>query len=231
MVPKASFIGKEQRHPRKKRLRTQNELASKSKLNHHEPIIVSNEVKGIGEPILGSPSILSLISHERKESEQIGKEQRENKISSKSVIVHEIHSDDEANEVLVFFKEKPDKVFKKEENEQDTDTQMQMEIKEQKPQGPKPKKKTPTVLEMYAIGPHTRPNNKLRFKFKLMENLELKDMIINIDEEEIARGGSSSARKGKSVDKPKVRVSKVKEMRVSKAEGLKMSAVVLNTLQ
>ena len=114
---------------------------------------------------------------------------------------------------------------------QEVDRQMQKEIKEQKPQGPKPKKKTPIVLEMYAVGPHTRPNNKLRFKFKLMENPRLKDMIINIDEEEIARGGSSSAKKGKSVNRPKARASKVKGMRVSKAEGLKMLAVVLNTLQ
>ena len=114
---------------------------------------------------------------------------------------------------------------------QDADTQMQKEIEEQKPQGPKPKKKIPIVLEMYAVGPHTQPNNKLRFKFKLMENPGLKGMIINIDEEEIARGGSSSAKKGKSVDKPKARVSKVKGMRVSKPEGLKMLVVVLNTLQ
>ena len=64
-----------------------------------------------------------------------------------------------------------------------------------------------------------------------MENPGLKDMIINIDEEEIARGGSSSAKKGKSVDKPKARVSKVKGMRVSKVEGLKMLATILNTLQ
>ena len=63
-----------------------------------------------------------------------------------------------------------------------------------------------------------------------MENPGLKDMIINIDEEEIAQGGSSSTKKGKSVDKPKERVSKVKGMRVSKAEGLKMLAIVLNTL-
>ena len=83
---------------------------------------------------------------------------------------------------------------------------------------------------MYAVGPHTRPNNKLRFKFKLTENPGLKDMIINIDEEEIARGGSSSAKKGKAVDNPKARVSKIKGMRVSKAKGLKMLAAVLNTL-
>ena len=84
---------------------------------------------------------------------------------------------------------------------------------------------------MYDVGPHTRPSNKLRFKFKLMENPRLKDMIINIDEEEIAQGGSSSARKRKSSNKPKARVSKVRGMRVSKAEGLKMLDIVLNTLQ
>ena len=61
-----------------------------------------------------------------------------------------------------------------------------METKEKKSQGPKPKNKTPTFLEMYVAGPHTRPSNKLIFKFKLIENPELKDMIINIDEEEIA---------------------------------------------
>ena len=61
----ASFIGiKEQRHPWKKRLRTWNELVSKP--NHHESVIVSNEAKGIGEPILGSHSISSPSSHERK---------------------------------------------------------------------------------------------------------------------------------------------------------------------
>ena len=207
------------------------ELAPGSKPNHHKPVTVRDEVKEKGELILGSPSFSSLSPRERKESEQTGKEQREKKISPKSAIVHEIHSDDEAKEIPMFFKEKLDRVFKKEEMKQDVDTQMQKEIEEQKPQGPKPKKKTLIVLQMYVVGPHTPPSNKLRFKFKLMENPGLKDMIINIDEEEIARGGSSYARKGKLVDKPKVRVSKVKGMRVSKAEGLKMLVVVLNTLQ
>ena len=64
-----------------------------------------------------------------------------------------------------------------------------------------------------------------------MENPGLKDMVINIDEEEIARGGSLFAQKGKSVDRPKARVSKVKGMKVSNVEGLKMLAAVLNTLQ
>ena len=100
------------------------ELAPRSKLNHHEPIIVRDEVKGKGEPILGSSSFSSLSPRERKESEQIGKEQREKKISPRSAIVHEIHSDDEVDEVPIFFKEKPDSVFKKEEMKQDTDTQM-----------------------------------------------------------------------------------------------------------
>ena len=102
-------------------MRTRDELAFELKPNHHEPVTVSNEVKGIGEQILGSPSISSPSSCEREESEQIGKEQKEKKISPKSAIVHEIHSDDEADEIPVFLKEKPDKVFKKEEKEQDTD--------------------------------------------------------------------------------------------------------------
>ena len=77
------------------------------------------------------------------------------------------------------------------------------------------------MLELYATGPHTKPSNKLRFKFKLMENPELKDMIINIDEETLDKKAST---------KLKMRVSKVHGMRVSKAEGLKMLAVVLDNL-
>ena len=84
---------------------------------------------------------------------------------------------------------------------------------------------------MYAIGPHTRPSNKLRFKFKLMENLELKDMVINIDEDPLDnKEGKQSANSKKESTKPKMRVSKVHGMCVSKAEGLKMIAAVLNNL-
>ena len=65
-----------------------------------------------------------------------------------------------------------------------------------------------------------------------MENPELKDMIINIDEEEIDQGeGKSSASNRRSSARPRMRVSKVKGMRVSKAEGLKMLAIILDTLQ
>lgn len=84
---------------------------------------------------------------------------------------------------------------------------------------------------MYAIGPHTRPSNKLRFKFKLMENPELKDMAINIDEEPLEKKeGKRSANSKRTSAKPKMRVSKVHGMRVSKDEGLKMLVVVLNNL-
>ena len=67
--------------------------------------------------------------------------------------------------------------------------------KEDKPKELERKKKhVPTIFELYAMGPHTRPSNKLRFKFKLMENLELKDMIINIDEEPLdKKEGKQSA--------------------------------------
>ena len=87
------------------------------------------------------------------------------------------------------------------------------------------------MLELYATGPHTRPSNKLRFKFKLMENPELKDMIINIDEEPLdKKEGKQPANSKKASTKPKMRVSKVHGMRVSKAEGLKMLVVVLDNL-
>ena len=84
---------------------------------------------------------------------------------------------------------------------------------------------------MYATGHHTRPSNKLRFKFKLMENPKLKDMVINIDEEPLdKKEGKQSANSKKASTKPKMRVSKVHGMYVSKAEGLKMLATVLNNL-
>ena len=57
------------------------------------------------------------------------------------------------------------------DNQQVPSTPVREEIKEEKPKEPERKRKfVPTVLEMYATGPHTRPSNKLRFKFKLMEN-------------------------------------------------------------
>jgi hypothetical protein len=75
---------------------------------------------------------------------------------------------------------------KKEEanNKQVPSTSVRETVTEEKPKEPEGKMNhVPTVLEMYAMGPHTRPSNKLRFKFKLMENPKLKDMVINIDEE------------------------------------------------
>ena len=104
--------------------------------------------------------------------------------------------------------------------------------KEEKPKEPERKKKSiPTVLELYAMGPHTRPSNKLRFKFKLMENPELKDMITNIDEEPLdKKEGKQFANSKRAFTKPKMRVSKVHRMCVSKGEGLKMLVVVLDNL-
>ena len=105
-------------------------------------------------------------------------------------------------------------------------------VKEEKSKELERKRKfVPTVLEMYATRPHTRPSNKLRFKFKLMENPKLEDMIINIDEEPLAeKEGKRSANSKKTSTEPKMRVSKVHVMRVSKAEGLKMLAAVLDNL-
>ena len=71
------------------------------------------------------------------------------------------------------------------------------------------------------MGPHTRPSNKLRFKFKLMENPELKDMVINIDEESLDKKEGKRSTNSKMVStKPKMRVLKVHGMGVSKA-GIK----------
>ena len=104
--------------------------------------------------------------------------------------------------------------------------------KEEKPKEPEQKTKlVPIVLELYATGPHTRPSNKLRFKFKLMENPKLKDMNINIDEEPLdKKEGKQSANSKKASTKPKMRVSKVHGMRVSKDQGLKMLVAVLDNL-
>ena len=105
-------------------------------------------------------------------------------------------------------------------------------IKEKKTKEPEPKMKpTPTVLELSATGPHTRLSKMLRLKFKLMGNPELKDIIINVDEEMIdKKEGKQSANSKKESTKRKMRVSKVDGLRVSKVEGLKMLAVVLDTL-
>ena len=105
-------------------------------------------------------------------------------------------------------------------------------IKEEKFKDPEQNRKfVPILLEMYATGTHTRSSNKLRFKFKLMENLELKDMVINIDEEPLEKEeGKRSTNSKRTSTKPKMRVSKVHGMHVSKVEGLKMLVVVLNNL-
>ena len=94
-------------------MRIHEELVPGSKLNHHEPVTVRDEVTGKGELILGSPLFSSLSPHERKESKKIEQEQKEKKIFPKSTVVHEIHSDDEANEVPIFSKEKPDSISRK----------------------------------------------------------------------------------------------------------------------
>ena len=105
-------------------MRTRDKLASGSKPNHHEPITERDEVKGKGKPILGSPSFSSLSPRERKENEQTEQEQKDKKTFPKSAIIHEIYSDDEANQVLVFLKEKTDGVFKKEKIKQEANTKM-----------------------------------------------------------------------------------------------------------
>ena len=41
---------------------------------------------------------------------------------------------------------------------------------------------SPPISDIYAVGRHTKPKNKLRWIFKLMENPRLNDLVINVDE-------------------------------------------------
>lgn len=104
----------------------------------------------------------------------------------------------------------PKVVFDKEEEGLD-DQQMPFitisgTVKEEKFKDPEWNKKyVPTVLEMSTMRPHTRPSNKLRFKFKLMEHPKLKDMVINIDEEPLEKKeGKRSANSKRTSTKPKL---------------------------
>lgn len=126
----------------------------------------------------------------------------------------------------------PCKIKEEVDNQQVPSTSVRETVKEEKPKELEGKRKlVPTVLEMYAMGPHTRPSNKLRFKFKLMENPELKDTVISIDEEPLdKKEGKQSANSKKASTKPKMRVSKVHGMRVLKVEGLKMLVAILDNL-
>ena len=74
-------------------------------------------------------------------------------------------------------------------------------------------KKIPTMMELYAIGPHSKMRTKLRLRFKVMENPQLKDMIINVDEEPIIK------EKVKWPGKTKKAFTKI-GMWVSKVDGL-----------
>ena len=125
LKPEAFSVGfKEQKRPRKKRMRFQEELAPGSQSNHSEPVTVRDEAKRKGERIPGSPSFSSPSPQERKEGEQVEQEHKDKKTFPKSAIIHEIQSDDEADEVPICLKKKPDGVVKKEKMKQETYTQM-----------------------------------------------------------------------------------------------------------
>ena len=70
--------------------------------------------------------------------------------------------------------------------------------------------------------PHTRPKNKLRYKFKLMENPWLKDHIINVDESPPEKKAKKPARKDK--EKP------MKQMKTKKMDGLELLSTSLDSL-
>ena len=58
-----------------------------SQSNHYEPVIVRDEAKRKGEPILGLPSFSSLSPRERKESEQTEQEQKDKKSTNTNKIL------------------------------------------------------------------------------------------------------------------------------------------------
>ena len=70
--------------------------------------------------------------------------------------------------------------------------------------------------------PHTVPENKLRYKLKLMENPWLKDHIINVDESPPEQEGKKLVRKD--------RVKVVKHMREKKMDMLELLSVSLDSL-
>ena len=63
-----------------------------------------------------------------------------------------------------------------------------------------------------------------------MENPQLKDMIINVDEEQIDKEkGKCPNKTKKAFTKPGMQVSKVDGLRVPKADGLKMLPTIMDT--
>ena len=82
---------------------------------------------------------------------------------------------------------------------------------------------SPPIFGIYVVGHHTRPKNKLRWRFKLMDNPQLKDLVINVDENTPPKG------KEKAQTKPRNTTARPKSQ-VSKAEGLKILSSVINSL-
>ena len=82
------------------------------------------------------------------------------------------------------------------------------------------KDKEPPIY--YARTPHTRPKNKLRYKFKLMDNPQWKEHIINVDE-------SPPENKEKKLVR-KSRAKPMKQMKTKKMDGFELLLVALDSL-
>ena len=87
------------------------------------------------------------------------------------------------------------------------------------------KKKEEDLHIYYAKTPHTHPKNKLRLNSKLINNLKLKDLIINVDE------SSPTKEQKKIVKKNRVKSLKKEKAKVKEVDGLALLSAALESLK
>jgi hypothetical protein len=84
------------------------------------------------------------------------------------------------------------------------------------------RKKDKESLVYYIRTPHTHHENKLHYKFKLMDNPRLKDDIINVDESPPEKKEKKSVRKS--------RAKFMKQVKTKKMDGLELLSAALDSL-
>ena len=77
----------------------------------------------------------------------------------------------------------------------------------------------------YARTPHTHPKNKLQLNSKLIDNLKLKDLVINVDEP------SPAKEQKKTVSKNKAKSLKKEKTRVKEVDGLALLSTAMDSLK
>lgn len=85
-------------------------------------------------------------------------------------------------------------------------------------------KRVQFIPNPYMSRPHTRPKNKMRLKYKLIANPELKDLIINEDE------GPKNKAKEKKAQKRRQPERKKPNKKVDKAKALRLLSSILDSL-